>query len=94
MGQILQISLKLNFTPNNLGCYGLKTTCCFRFDFIQSLYRPKNRYYLDQYIHSEIALVDSEIAGAMQEDRKISCFPVANIFGQIFGSTPRFKYHH
>jgi len=23
MGKILQISLKLNFTPNTLGCYGL-----------------------------------------------------------------------
>jgi len=24
MGKILSISLKLNFTPNTLGCYGLK----------------------------------------------------------------------
>jgi len=27
MGKVLRISLKLNFTPNTLGCYGLNHDC-------------------------------------------------------------------
>jgi len=29
MGKILSISLKLKFTPNTLGCYGLSKEVCF-----------------------------------------------------------------
>jgi len=31
MGKILLISLKLNFTPNTLGCYGLNEASCSLF---------------------------------------------------------------
>jgi len=38
MENILPISLKLNFTPDTLGCYGLTTgTFCFFFKFINTI---------------------------------------------------------
>jgi len=45
MRQILLITLKLNFTPNTLGCHGLKinqdTYTCFSFTPKTGIERPK-----------------------------------------------------
>jgi len=43
MGKVLQISLKLNFTPNTTGCYGLKGE-------EQTLSKCKPRPYLNPFL--------------------------------------------
>jgi len=41
MGKILSISLKLNFTPNTLGCYGLNQRISFF--LMTSIFLAKNK---------------------------------------------------
>jgi len=41
MGKILRISLKLNFSPNTLGGYGLNDSHCLKYTvFLHSICKP------------------------------------------------------